>query len=194
MVFFMTISFQISVMLIFKLRAFVFERNGTGNTFAVGVTFVQCREITVKLKEVVSPGSFIFSIFQTAANFKRFFSCLKVTNTKLMFLLINQQVFLFTRTVVYLCFPSLQHRIFSQIFPFSITPIRNFFQNFSGYQKHPSDFCNIFMINANMVFLLKDLFFLCPIYRSGKSSCIFSSFDFAWVKEIPVLETTLKNS
>lgn len=89
MVFFMTISFQISVMLIFKLRAFVFERNGTGNTFAVGVTFVQCREITVKLKEVVSPGSFIFSIFQTAANFKRFFSCLKVTNTKLMFLLIN---------------------------------------------------------------------------------------------------------
>lgn len=89
MVVFMTISFQISVMLIVKLRTFVFERNGTGNTFALGVTFVQYREITVKLKEVVSPGSFIFSIFQIATNFKIFFSCTKVTNTKLMFLLIN---------------------------------------------------------------------------------------------------------
>lgn len=50
MVSFITISFQIYVMLLFKLRAFVFERNGTGNTFPVGVTFVQCREITLKLQ------------------------------------------------------------------------------------------------------------------------------------------------
>lgn len=58
---YITISFQICVMLIFELRAFVFERNGTGDIFAVGVTFVQCKEITISSsREVVSPGGFIF--------------------------------------------------------------------------------------------------------------------------------------
>lgn len=58
---FITISFPICVMLIFKLRAFVFERNGTGDIFAVGVAFVQCKEITILgSREVVSPGGFLF--------------------------------------------------------------------------------------------------------------------------------------
>lgn len=53
MVFVITISFQIYVMLIFKLRAFVFERKGTGNTSDVEVTFVQCRQVTMKLLVVL---------------------------------------------------------------------------------------------------------------------------------------------
>lgn len=86
---FITISFPICVMLIFKLRAFVFERNGTGDIFAVGVTFDQCKEITMKLKGGCVSWWFYFLIFQIAANFKSFFSCVKVTNTKLMAILIN---------------------------------------------------------------------------------------------------------
>lgn len=62
-------------MLIFKLRAFVFERNGTGDIFAVGVTFVQCKEITMQLEGGCVSWWFYFLIFQIAANFKSFFLC-----------------------------------------------------------------------------------------------------------------------
>lgn len=48
------------------------------------------------------------------------------------------------------------------------------------------------MIIANTVFLLQHLFFLLPVCTSENSSCIFSAFGFAWVKEIPVLKTTFK--